>query len=63
MQLNINQTGGRPYSTYSVTGAVVTQFREPGLRNRLSFVNAYEWEGGRGERCDFWRGLSPVVPQ
>jgi hypothetical protein len=63
MQVNLNETGGTAYSTISPQGVPVTQFREPGLMNDFTVVNAYAWEGGRGQRCEFWRALSPYVPQ
>jgi len=63
-QINLNQTGGVPYST-QVFGLPfsVTQYKQPGLLNKITAANAYTWEGGRGQRCDFWRSLSPSVPQ
>jgi hypothetical protein len=63
MQVNLNETGGTAYSTISPQGVPVTQFREPCLMNDFTVVNAYAWEGGRGQRCEFWRALSPYVPQ
>lgn len=41
----------------------VTAFTEPGLRNDFTLVNAYEWEAGRGYRCDFWRSVGALVPE
>ena len=34
-----------------------------GDRNSFRLVNAYEWEGGRGMRCDFWRAMGELVPE
>ncbi|KAK4187061.1 lipase 4, partial [Podospora australis] len=61
--LNLNQTGGVPYTVMTSAGVPVTQFRGPGLRNNFTLVNAYMWEGGRGQRCEFWRKISPFIPQ
>jgi len=63
-QINLNQTGGVPY-TSQVFGVPVpvVQYMQPGLRNDIKAANAYTWEGGRGQRCDFWRTMSPSVPQ
>ena len=61
--LNLNQTGGVAYATYAVNGAEITQFRDPGLSNDFTFTDAYKWEGGRGKRCEYWRKISPFVPQ
>lgn len=60
--LNINETGGVPYDFPTQWGVVVTQFMEPGLRNALAVVPADVWEGGRGDRCEFYRKLAPSIP-
>lgn len=44
-------------------GIIVTQFRGPGLKNNISVVDAWAWEGGRGKRCEVWRELGVWVPQ
>ncbi|KAK1754279.1 alpha/beta-hydrolase [Echria macrotheca] len=61
--INLNQTGGTPYTAVSALGVPVTQFRGPGLRNNFTAADANTWEGGRGARCEFWRRMSPFVPQ
>jgi hypothetical protein len=63
MQLVLNTSGGTPYQIPAPNGVLVTQFRMPGLRNNITLSNAYEWEGGRGRRCDFWKTISPIIPQ
>ena len=63
VQLVLNQTGGTAYEATTMFGATVKQYRNPGLKNAISAVNAYTWEGGRGARCEFWRKMSPQVPQ
>lgn len=63
-QLNLNQSGGLPFSAMPLTlGPNITEFKEPGLKNDFSRVNAYTWEGGRGTRCDFWRSIGSIVPE
>ncbi|KAI9881282.1 MAG: hypothetical protein M1830_005568 [Pleopsidium flavum] len=63
-QINLNETGGTAFQTPGVNPKVnITEFRDPGLRNDFSLVNAYTWEGGRGLRCDFWRSMGVVVPE
>ena len=57
---NLNQTGGtltpkKGSSNFIYTGTGVT--------NDLELVDAYEWEGGRGNRCDFWRSVWDLVPE
>ncbi|KAK4449570.1 alpha/beta-hydrolase [Podospora aff. communis PSN243] len=61
--INLNQTGGTPYTAMTSLGIPVTQFRGPTLRNNFTAGEAYPWEGGRGKRCDFWREISIFVPQ
>ena len=65
LQLNLNTTGGEEYSAFSFapTAPNVTQTRDPGLKNDFQLVNAFEWEGGRGRRCDFWRSIASIVPE
>ncbi|CDR98673.1 related to esterase [Sporisorium scitamineum] len=60
-QINLNQTGGTP-STVQDLGTDVTILTGPSLRNDFSKVNAYTWEGGRGQRCDYWRSISNLLP-
>lgn len=72
---NFNQSGGTPYDfiavqtvnegPLTVVGAenkTVTLYSEPGLINEFRLVDAWEWEGGRGLRCDFWRSIAAIVP-
>ena len=59
--VNLNQSGGSPEILYTLFGSV-TQSIGPGLRNNFTLGNAYEWEGGRGYRCDFWRSMGARVP-
>ncbi len=61
--INLNETGGTPYIFTTACGVNVTQYMEPGLRNNITSANAYTWEHGRGQRCEFWRDLSPFIPQ
>jgi len=60
-QLNLNETGGVPFATAEY-GVNVTQNQGPGLRNMFELVNAWTWEGGRGQRCDFWRSMAALDP-
>ncbi|PNP52698.1 hypothetical protein THARTR1_06762 [Trichoderma harzianum] len=61
-QLNLNETGGVPYSFTTQWGVHVTQFQQPGLRNAISVVPADTWEGGRGTRCNFYQTLASSIP-
>lgn len=66
---NLNQTGGVAQSIElsNRTGTVIdgnaTVYVGPGQINDLSLVDAYEWEGGRGKRCDFWLSIARIVPE
>lgn len=57
---NLNQTGG---TLVQAVGTNLTIHTDPGLLNNLKLVNAYEWEGGRGRRCDFWKSIWIQVPE
>jgi len=66
-QINLNETGGEEYSQL-VFGFrdrlfFAQEYRGPGLRNNISLVDAYSWEGGRGARCQFWREVGGRVPE
>lgn len=61
--LNLNITGGVPYETFMQWGVAVTQYAQPGLVNSVEKVDAAAWEGGRGNRCDFWKDMGPAIPQ
>ncbi len=60
--MNLNESGGTPYKTQAPNGNVITQFMDPGLRNNITVVDAYTWEGGRQQLCEFWKTLNHVVP-
>ncbi|KAK0717527.1 Alpha/Beta hydrolase protein [Lasiosphaeria miniovina] len=60
--LNINETGGTPYTFKTTWGANVTQFANPGLRNAFALAPADTWEGGRGARCAVYQALAPSIP-
>ncbi|TEA14511.1 Lipase 4 [Colletotrichum sidae] len=62
LMLNLNQTGGVPFTFTTAWNTNVTGFRAPGQVNNVSLVDAAAWEGGRGWRCDFWRNLAPSIP-
>jgi carboxylesterase type B len=64
VQVNLNQTGGEEkYGPIGVQSINATVYVGPGLENEFSVVNAYDWEGGRGQRCDFWRAVARIVPE
>ena len=63
-QINLNVTGGTPFAfNLSYLQRNLTEYREPGIVNNFTLVNAYDWEAGRGYRCDFWRSIGSLVPE
>ncbi|KAB2100542.1 hypothetical protein AG0111_0g11209 [Alternaria gaisen] len=56
--LNLNITGGVPYSASQLTGTTITEYTDPGLQNDLTVVHALKWESNRGARCEFWRSIA-----
>jgi carboxylesterase type B len=59
--VNLNETGGVPFQAVTNFGATVTQYADPGLKNDFSVVDAYDWEGGRGKRCEFWKSVADKI--
>ncbi|KAI0837805.1 putative carboxylesterase [Hypoxylon sp. FL0890] len=63
VQMNLNTTGGN-VSTVTVPPYLKYYVRDgPGIVNNFNLSDAFSWEGGRGERCDFWRVVAERVPQ
>jgi hypothetical protein len=65
--LNLNMTGGHPidikWTAADGTSFNITQYAGPGLTAKLDIVDAWTWEGGRGERCEFWASIGAEVPE
>jgi hypothetical protein len=62
MMINLNETGGTPFTIPGAAGPI-TEYMDPGLGNNITLANAYTWELNRGQRCDFWKNLGPSVPE
>ncbi|AEO68640.1 uncharacterized protein THITE_2053903 [Thermothielavioides terrestris NRRL 8126] len=60
--VNLNETGGTPYTTQLYWGPTVTQMAEPGLRNAFGLGSGVTWEGGRKARCDVYLSLADSIP-
>lgn len=59
--MDLNTTGGNIIYD-KVTDYLSYWLREgPGVTNEFSLADASQWEGGRGERCEFWRSLGPKI--
>lgn len=61
MQVVLNTTGGIPTSVFAIS-VNITEMYDPGLMNHFTIANAYDWEGGRGRRCDFLRSIAAAMP-
>lgn len=65
--LNLNMTGGHPtqilWSSADNVKFNITQYVGPGLTAKIDVVDAWSWEGGRGERCEFWAKIGKWVPE
>ncbi|KAK6595702.1 carboxylesterase family protein, partial [Botrytis cinerea] len=65
--LKLNMTGGQPTEIAWTTGDGlsfnITESTGSGLEADLAIVDAYNWEGGRGARCDFWADIGSEVPE
>ncbi|RFU75454.1 hypothetical protein TARUN_6787 [Trichoderma arundinaceum] len=60
--MNLNTTGGQ-VSLVTVTDELSYYVRKgDGIVNTFRLANAKTWEGGRGDRCTFWRSVAPRVP-
>ncbi|KAL5083128.1 hypothetical protein Trisim1_001963 [Trichoderma cf. simile WF8] len=60
--MNLNTTGGE-VELVTVTDELSYNVRHgDGIVNTFRLANAKSWEGGRGERCAFWRAVAPRVP-
>jgi carboxylesterase type B len=62
MLLNLNTTGGVPFFVQATEDLYYYTYSDPGVSNQISLADAYAWEGGRGERCDFWKNVAEKVP-
>ncbi|KAI3328107.1 alpha/beta-hydrolase [Xylariaceae sp. AK1471] len=63
VHMNLNTTGGE-VELVTVTDELAYYVRTgAGVANNFSLADSFSWEGGRGNRCDFWRNVSARVPQ
>lgn len=65
-QAILNQTGGTLATSVDLADAYaynITKYIEPGLAPFFTLANAYNWEDGRGARCEFWKLIGAIVPE
>jgi carboxylesterase type B len=60
--LNLNATGGVATFVQATEDLKYYVYSDPGVRNQISLADADTWEGGRGERCEFWKRVASKVP-
>jgi carboxylesterase type B len=60
--LNLNATGGVETFVQTTEDLYYYVYSDPGVSNQISLADAQSWEGGRGERCEFWKGMASKVP-
>jgi len=58
----MNATGGIPSFVQATDDLFYYVYSDPGVSNQISLADANSWEGGRGERCEFWQTLASKVP-
>lgn len=65
--LNVNVTGGSPQLlSYTFGDGMVvnlTQMTGSDILARFDVVDAWSWEGMRGQRCKLWKDLGASVPE
>jgi carboxylesterase type B len=60
--LNLNTTGGVPTFVQATEDLFYNLYSDPGVSNQFGLADANAWEGGRGERCDYWKSVAAMVP-
>lgn len=60
--LNLNATGGVATFVEATENLKYNVYSDPGVSNKFFLADANTWEGGRGKRCNFWKGVAAKVP-
>jgi carboxylesterase type B len=60
--LNLNASGGVPFFVQATEDLYYYTYSGPGVSNQINLADANTWEGGRGERCEFWKAVASKVP-
>lgn len=60
--LSLNTTGGNATFVPVTENLKYYVYPDPGVTNYFKLADAYEWEGGRGKRCEWWLSQAAKVP-
>ncbi|KAF2016404.1 alpha/beta-hydrolase [Aaosphaeria arxii CBS 175.79] len=60
--LSLNTTGGVPTYLTPAANLKYYVYSDPGVTNAFKVADAAQWEGGRGNRCDWWKVNAAKVP-
>ena len=60
--MSLNETGGTLREVNVTANLRYNVILEPGITNVFKLADAYNWEGGRGERCQWWRSVAAKIP-
>ncbi|KAF2688793.1 alpha/beta-hydrolase [Lentithecium fluviatile CBS 122367] len=60
--LDLNATGGVPVQVNATEDLKYVVYVDPGVTNVIKLADAYDWEGGRGARCEWWLEQAKKVP-
>ncbi|CAI6329304.1 unnamed protein product [Periconia digitata] len=60
--LSLNTTGGVATLSNVTEYLKYYMYSDPGVVNQFLVADAYTWEGGRGERCEWWLEHAAKVP-
>jgi hypothetical protein len=61
--LDANITGGTPIMVNPIGTVNVTELVQPGVSNNFRLADAFDWEAGRGQRCNFLRSMAMKIPE
>ncbi|KAH7117727.1 Alpha/Beta hydrolase protein [Dendryphion nanum] len=60
--LSLNTTGGVATLAAPAANLKFYQYTDPGVTNSFKIADGGQWEGGRGNRCTWWRNNAAKVP-
>ncbi|KAF2744503.1 alpha/beta-hydrolase [Sporormia fimetaria CBS 119925] len=60
--MSLNTTGGVPVRMTPTENLQYDVYTDPGVTNVFKLADGRSWEGGRGERCEWWGRMAAKVP-